>query len=189
FKLLSQVFSWLLVVSSILVAIGVGAFLLIPYIPGLAERWYLSSGLALYLFPYLIFVCLAALLGAALNVLGKFAIPALSAVWLNLAMILFLGGVGLLFAETPAGRLRLLCVGVLVGGIAQMVAPVIVLVMQGWRPKLDFSFGPRLKEIALLMLPGLGGAAIFQVNVVVSRSLAFGVDEAGVAVLYLANRL
>lgn len=189
FALLSKVFSWLFVVTTLLVILCIGFFLVIPWVPGLPERWYVSSGLAIYLFPYLIFVCLAAVLAAALNVLGRFAIPALSAVWLNLAMIVFLGGFGLLWAETPEGRVVFLCLGVLAGGFLQLAAPFVALLREGWRPAADLQSSPRLKEVYVLMLPGLAGTAIFQVNVVVSRSLAFGVDEAGVAVLYLANRL
>lgn len=189
FALLSKVFSWVLLVTTALVVVAVGIFLLVPFVPGLPERWSVSAGLALYLFPYVIFVCLAAVLGAALNVLQRFLVPALSAVWLNLAIILFLGGLGLLLAETPRGRMLFLCAGVLAGGILQMAVPMAALVREGWRPAPDLRPSPRMKEIYLLMLPGLFGAAIFQVNVVVSRSLAFGVDESAVSVLYLANRL
>lgn len=189
FALLSKVFSWLFVITTGLVVLGIGGFLLIPLIPGLPDRWYQSSGLAIFLFPYLVFVCLAAVLAAALNVLNRFAIPALSAVWLNLAMIVFLGGGGVVFAETAEGRMVFLCIGVLAGGFLQMAVPFAALLREGWRPKPDLRGSPRMKEIYLLMLPGLAGTAIFQVNVVVSRSLAFGVDEAGVAILYLANRL
>jgi putative peptidoglycan lipid II flippase len=189
FALLSKVFSWLFLITTALVVVGIGAFLAIPLIPGLPERWYLSSGLAVFLFPYLIFVCLAALLGAALNVLSRFAIPALSAVWLNLAIIVLLGGFGLFFAETDEGRMIFLCAGVLTGGFLQLAIPLAALMREGWRPAPDLKRSPRLKEIYVLMLPGLAGTAIFQINVVVSRSLAFGVDESAVAVLYLANRL
>lgn len=189
FALVSKVFSWLFVVATVLVILGIGGFLLIPLIPGRAARWYISSNLAIYLFPYLVFVCLAAVLAAALNVLNRFAIPALSAVWLNLAMIGFLGGLGLFLAETQEARMIYLCLGVLAGGFLQLAVPFVALMREGWRPAADMRGSPRLKEIYLLMLPGLAGTAIFQVNVVVSRSLAFGVDEAAVAVLYLANRL
>lgn len=189
FALVSKVFSWLFVITTLLVMVCIAGFWLIPLIPGLPERWHISSGLAVYLFPYLVFVCLAAVMAAALNVLDRFAIPALSAVWLNLAIILFLGGVGLTVAETPEGRMLFLCLGVLVGGFLQLAVPFVALMKEGWRPAPDLKTSPRLREVYLLMLPGLAGTAIFQVNVVVSRSLAFGVDEAGVAVLYLANRL
>lgn len=187
--LVSKVFSWLFIITTVLVACGIGLFLLIPLIPWLPERWNMSSELAVYLFPYMIFVCLAAVLGAALNVLHRFAVAALTAVWLNLAIIVSLGGLGLWLAETPEGRMLFLCAGVLTGGALQLLIPLGALMREGWRPRVDLQFSPRLREVYVLMLPGLAGAAIFQVNVVVSRSLAFAVDEAGVAVLYLANRL
>ncbi|HLS27274.1 MAG TPA: murein biosynthesis integral membrane protein MurJ [Opitutales bacterium] len=189
FGLLSQVFSWLLVVTTLLALVCIGLFALIPLIGGLEDRWYLSSRLAIFLFPYLIFVCLAAALAAALNVLHRFAIPALTAVWLNLAMIAALGGGGFLFAESYEKQVLLLCLGVLVGGFLQLVIPFLALVKEGWRPRFEWKMTPRVKEVGMLMVPGLAGTAIFQVNVIVSRSLAFGVDESGVAILYLANRL
>lgn len=189
FALLSKVFSWLLIVTTLLVGLSIGLFLLVPSIPWLPPRWYISADLAIYLFPYLIFVCLAAILGAALNVLQRFAMAALSAVWLNLAIIIFLGGLGLWLAETLEERMLYLCAGVLVGGFLQMAVPFIVLLRQGWKPQVDLRPSPRLRELTVLMVPGLAGAAIFQVNVVVSRSLAFGLDEAAVSILYLANRL
>lgn len=189
FLLLSKVFSWLFLITSGLVVVSILFFLVVPFLPGLPERWYVSANLAIFLFPYMIFVCLAAVLGAALNVMHRFAVAALSAVWLNLAIILFLGVLGVWLGETPEARMLFLCAGVLVGGLAQMIAPLIALMREGWRPKVDLSLSPRLREVYMLMIPGLAGAAIFQVNVVVSRSLAFVVDESAVSILYLANRL
>ncbi len=40
-----------------------------------------------------------------------------------------------------------------------------------------------------LLLPGLAGATIFQINIAVSRLLAFSLDDRSVTFLYLANRL
>ncbi len=189
FTLVNQVFSWLFVVTTFLTLALIAVFLLIPLIDGLEERWYLTSELAVFLFPYMILVCLAAALAAALNVLGRFAVPALTAVWLNLAMIAGLGAGAFFFAESAEGRVLFLCFGVLAGGLLQLLIPLIALVREGWRPKPDLTLSPRLREVRRLMIPGLAGTAIFQINVLVSRSLAFGVDEAGVSVLYLANRL
>ena len=66
--------------------------------------------------PYLVFVCLAAAFSAALNVFQRFLEPALSPIWLNLAMIASLGGAGMHFASTPLGEIYWLCTGVLIGG-------------------------------------------------------------------------
>lgn len=187
--LVNQVLTFLLLATVVLAVGSIALFLIIPSVQGLPARWYESAGLAVYLFPYVVFVCLAAVLGAALNVLNRFAVPALTAVWLNLAMIVFLGGFGMVLAETPEKRMLWLCYGVLFGGFLQLLAPFLALMREGWRPAPDLRWSSRLREISVLMLPGLAGTAIFQVNVIVSRSLAFTLDESAVAILYLANRL
>ncbi len=70
-----------------------------------------------------------------------------------------------------------LCAGVLVGGFLQMAVPAGVLVREGWRPRLDFSLSPGMREIGRLMLPGLWGTAIYQVNLYVSQMLALSLND------------
>ncbi|MCC5788162.1 MAG: murein biosynthesis integral membrane protein MurJ, partial [Opitutales bacterium] len=188
-QLVNEVMSWLLLTSIFLCGLAILVFFLIPLWPGLPERWYEGAELGKILFPYLIFIALAAMVSAALNVLQRFAIPALSAVWLNLSILFFLGGAALWWGETPGQRMGFLCAGVLFGGLLQFLIPAWALYREGWRPRLSFEGSARLRQVALLMVPGLAGTAIFQVNVVVSRMLAFSLDEAAVSLLYLANRL
>jgi putative peptidoglycan lipid II flippase len=60
---------------------------------------------------------------------------------------------------------------------------------QGWRPRVELRGEAALAELWQLFLPGLLGAAILQVNILVSRLLAYSLDESAVSVLYLASRL
>ncbi|MFM1851144.1 MAG: hypothetical protein RIS54_828 [Verrucomicrobiota bacterium] len=189
FRLLSQVTSWLTVVAGGLVAIGMILFSQSRLLPGHDDKWYVAADLTVVLFPYLAFVCLAAAFSATLNVLQRFVEPALSPIWLNLTMIVSLGGAGLHWAETAAGRMQWLCAGVLAGGFLQMAVPAAVLVRLGWRPRPDLTLSPRVREIALLMAPGLFGTAIYQINIYVSRLLAFSIDDSAASVLFYANRL
>ncbi|MGB0257733.1 MAG: murein biosynthesis integral membrane protein MurJ, partial [Coraliomargarita sp.] len=46
-----------------------------------------------------------------------------------------------------------------------------------------------LNELWRLLLPGLAGAAILQVNIMISRVLAHSLDEEAVSILYLGSRL
>jgi putative peptidoglycan lipid II flippase len=87
------------------------------------------------------------------------------------------------------GEMYWLCGGVLLGGFFQMAVPAVVLMREGWRPRLDFAPSPRVREIALLMAPGLFGTAIYQINIFVSRSLAFSLNDSAVAIMFYANRL
>lgn len=189
FRLLSQVASWLALVSGGLVAVGMLLFWQADRLGVHDDKWLLAADLSLFLFPYLILICMAAAFSAALNVLDRFVAPALSPIWLNLAMIGCLGGAGWYLAETAEGRMAWLCTGVLLGGGLQMGVPAWALMREGWRPKVDFSLTPRVRSIAMLMAPGLFGAAIYQINILVSRLLAFSLNDSAAAALFFANRL
>jgi putative peptidoglycan lipid II flippase len=131
----------------------------------------------------------AAVFSAALNVLGRFTEGALSPIWLNLAMIgslaLALGVPG----ATDLQRIHWLCGGVLVGGFLQMAVPALALVRVGWRPSVDLRATPAVREIAALMAPSLFGVAIYQINIYVSRLIAFSLEESAASALFFANRV
>jgi len=189
FALLNQVFSRVLVALLILTVAAMAILAVIFLIPGLEDRWHLGAQYGIVLMPYMILVCIAAVLGAALNVFGRFGVAALSAVWLNLSMIVALGVGGYFLGDTAQERVWFLCAGVLMGGIIQVAAPMIAMSIIGWKPRLDFEKSQRIHEGMALLIPGLVGAGIMQVNIVVSRVLALAVNETAVSELYLANRM
>lgn len=189
FSLLNKVASWLLVITGALAGLAMLVFSQSRLIPGQDSKWYLAADLTVIMFPYLAMICLAAAFNATLNVLHRFTEPALSPIWLNLAMIVSLGGAGLHFASTPLGEVRWLCVGVLVGGFFQMTVPAAVLMRAGWRPRFGLQLSPRVRQIAALMAPGLFGTAIYQINTFVSRMLAFSLAVSTATLLFYANRL
>ncbi|ACB77094.1 murein biosynthesis integral membrane protein MurJ [Opitutus terrae] len=189
FMLLNQVTSWLALITGALVVFAMVLFSQSRLLPGHESRWYLAADLAVILFPYLAMICIAAALNATLNVFEHFTEPALSPIWLNLAMIATLGGAGWHLATTELGQMYWLCAGVLIGGFLQLSVPAGVLVKMGWRPRFDFGLAPRVREIGALMAPGLFGTAIYQINVFVSRLFAFSIDEASATLLFYANRL
>ncbi len=189
FRLLSKVASWLVIITGSLVVVAAVVFSNSRLVAGHEQKWYVAADLVVILFPYLALISLAAACSATLNVLGHFVEPALSPIWLNLAMIATLAGAGLHFAGTPVGEIHWLCAGVLAGGFLQMAVPAGVLVSMGWRPTFDLGLSPRVREIALLMTPGIFGTAIYQINFSVSRLLAFSVDDPSAVYLYTVNRL
>jgi putative peptidoglycan lipid II flippase len=136
----------------------------------------------------MLFICLAAIISAGLNLLGRFAVAAATPILLNLSMIGALAA-GLWLDLGAARIVYWLCAGVMLGGALQFVAPAWDLVRQGWRPRLERRGGAALGELWQLFLPGLMGAAILQVNILVSRLLAYSLDDSAVSVLYLASRL
>ncbi len=198
FTLVSKVSSWLLVVTTVVVVLAMlvmaNAASLLQLTRNLGmeadtvQRLLLGADLAVVLFPYMIFVCLAAAFSAACQVLGRFTEPALSPVWLNLAMIASLG-LGGWWAWGDTARMHLLCGGVLVGGFLQMVVPGAVLWQEGWRPRLDLKPDARVREIVRLMGPTVIGSAIYLINISISRLIGLSLNDQAVAVLNWATRV
>ena len=200
FELVNQVASWLFVVTGVIVVGSMAVLLQAEPIAAVARgwgveaetarRWLQAADLAVVLFPYLVCVCLAAAFSAALQTLHRFLEPALSPIWLNLAMIGLLGGaVYGRWSPTPEGRMLWLCAGALLGGFLQMAVPAAALVNEGWRPRFDLSAGPALRQIARLMGPTIFGSAIYLINMAVSRFVGLSLNDSAVTVLNLATRL
>jgi putative peptidoglycan lipid II flippase len=180
----------LLVVAGVVVVGIIGSPLMVKLIgygfsavPGKLE---LTDQLNRVMFPYIFFVSLLALVTGVLNVQKHFFWPAVSPLVLNLSMIFS----ALLLTPWFSRPIMALAVGVLLGGVLQLVMQTPVLIRYGFFPRLDFSFRhPAVKRISLLMLPGVAGVAIYQVNVIVTRLLASFLPEGSVSYLYYGQRL
>jgi putative peptidoglycan lipid II flippase len=178
----------------ILVAVTILGVLLAPWIvrvlaPGFAEvpgKLSLTVHLLRIMFPYIFLVGLAALFMAILNSLGHFLTPALSPTVLNVAMIV----AALLVAPQATNPVIPLGIAVLVGGAGQLLIQVPPAMARGWRPGLRVAPGdPRVREIARLMAPGVGGLAITQINFFVGTFLASFLAQGSVAALTYGFRL
>ncbi len=153
---------------------------------GVEGKLELTNLLNRVMFPYILCVSLLALLTGVLNVLGHFLLPALSPVLLNLAMI----GSALVLAPRFEQPILALAVGVLIGGIMQLVVQFPVVYTKGFDLKFSVLFRqPRVLQVARLMLPGIAGVAIYQINVIVTRLLASFLQEGSVSWLYYGQRL
>lgn len=152
-------------------------------IPGKLE---LTNFLNRLMFPYIFFVSLLALITGVLNVLGHYFWPAVSPVLLNLAMI----ASAVLLAGSFDAPVTALAIGVLIGGFLQLVIQFPVARRYGLRFRPDFHFRhPAVRRVVRLMLPGLAGVAIYQINIVVTRLLASFLAEGSVSYLYFGQRL
>lgn len=198
FGLISKVSSWLLVVTVGLVALSMlalanaetllGKFGGAGLEPDTTARLLLGARLGVLLFPYMVFVCLAAAFSAACQVLGRFTEPALSPIWLNLVIIASLV-CGTWWAGSDGLRMHWLCFGVLVGGFLQMAVPAGVLWNEGWRPRFDLAADDRVREIVRLMGPTVIGSAIYLINISVSRFIGLSLNDHAASALNLATRV
>ncbi|MBN2686717.1 MAG: murein biosynthesis integral membrane protein MurJ [Deltaproteobacteria bacterium] len=150
------------------------------------DRFDLTVYLTRLTFPYIFFISLVALCMGILNSLRHFAAPALAPLVLNLCMI---AAVFLLkgFFKEPVTTLA---VGVIIGGILQLVMQFPFLFRVGVHIRANFNFAhPGIKRIGILMGPAVFGAAVYQVNVLVGTLLASFLAVGSVSYLYYADRL
>ena len=154
---------------------------------GVEGKLLLTDRLNRLMFPYIGFVSLLALVTGILNVRGHFFLPSLSPLFLNLSMILSALSLGCLF-EQP---IFALAAGVLIGGVMQLLLQFPALLKHRIRLRLDFRFrhDGQLRRIVALMLPGIAGVAIYQINVIVTRLLASFLPQGSVSYLYYGQRL
>jgi putative peptidoglycan lipid II flippase len=142
------------------------------------------------MFPYMLLVCLAATLMGMLNARGYFFIPTLGAALLNVVMIASVFLLAPQMGETLDRQIFGLAIGVLVAGLAQAAFQIPPLWREGYRyywvsPWHD----PTVREVIRKMLPASVGVAAFQINVLLTGMLAFGVYAPIVATFGFAVRL
>ena len=169
-----------IVISPILVKVIASGY---AKVPGKEE---LTIWLTKIMFPYMLLISLAALAMAILNSFRKFFIPAFTPVLFNLAVIVM----ALLFGQNSSEPAFVFAIGVVVGGALQLVMQIPFLWRQGMRFKFGLSFShPAVRKVGRLMVPGIFGAGIYQINIFVSRMIATSLEEGSVASLYYATRI
>ncbi len=153
-------------------------------VPGKFE---LAVSLTRVMFPFILFVSLAAAVMGMLNARFIFGIPASASTVFNIVSVIC--GVGLAFAFDGRARATWphpvfgeasaygVSVGVLLGGLAQLGMQLPALFKLGFRFhwRLELS-NPRLRELWTLMWPSVIAGAAVNLNVVVNGMFASEID-------------
>ena len=151
-----------------------------------AEKFDLVVTLTRITFPYLLFISLTALQGGLLNAVDRFAAPAATPILLNLFLIAALllmarfgwhGGYALAWALSAAGA-------------AQFLWLMMSCARAGVMPRLRLPrLTPGVKETLRIMGPGILGAGVTQINLMISTALASLLAGGSISYLYYADRL
>jgi putative peptidoglycan lipid II flippase len=138
------------------------------------------------MFPYLVLVGLAAMATGILNTHERFVAGAIGPAVLNVGMI----GAVLLLARSVEPPVLSLAVGVLVGGIGQLLVQVPPLTAGGLLVGPSRELGhPAIARITRLLLPAVFGLAAVQVMVFVNTLLASLLPLGSISYLYYADRV
>ena len=156
-------------------------------VPGKIE---LSIDLARMMFPFLTLVAVAAACMGMLNSLRRFAVPALAPAMFNVVAIVVIPLLVPVLEARGSAPIRAAALATLIGGLAQVVVQWPALRREGfrYRPVLALN-DPNLREILLLMGPGMLGLAAVQVNLLVNLLLATSQGEGAISWLGYAFRL
>jgi len=187
----NAVFWDLVLVMAVATALGVlcapGLVKIIAYgFRDVAGKWGLTIFMTRIMFPYLFFITLAALASGILNSFGRFFVPASTPILFNLAVIIAVAA----RAGSSREPALVFAAGVVLGGFLQLAIQIPFL----WKEGMRFTFAPSFRDPAVrrvgrLMLPGVFGASVYQVNFALSRMIASGLEKGSTSALYYASRI
>lgn len=158
--------------------------------PGFVEdpaKFSLAVSLTRITFPYLLFICLTALVAGVLNGLDRFAAAAAAPVFFNLismATLLWLTP----YVATPGHALAW---GVTASGVVQLALVLWATAQAGMalnilRPP---ALSPEVRIVLRRMVPGVIGAGVVQLNLAVDIIIASLLPSGAVSFLYYADRV
>jgi putative peptidoglycan lipid II flippase len=136
--------------------------------------------------PYLLFIGLTALAGSILNAHDKFAVPALTPVFLNLCMIF----AAIWLAPKMSEPVVALAWGVFVAGIVQVCFQLPALFQLGLLPRLKVDFNdPGIQHFLKQLLPSIFSVSVTQINLLLDTLVASFLTVGSVSWLYYSDRL
>lgn len=190
-ELVDQVTGTLGAILFIISAIGVIAapMLILIFAPGFskdADKYALTVDMLRLTFPYLFFISLTALAGGILNSCGRFAIPAVTPVLLNLTMI----GAAVWLAPLMEKPVMGLSWGVFIAGIIQLGFQLPFLRQVKLLPRPRWGWAAQgVQKVLTLMLPAIFGSSVAQVNLLIDTVVASFLISGSVSWLYYSDRL
>ncbi len=190
-ELVDQVAGTLGAILLLITAVGVLAapVLILLFAPGFtgdAGKYELTVEMLRITFPYLLFISLTAFAGGVLNSCGRFAIPAVTPVLLNLTMI----AAALWLAPRMERPVIGLAWGVFIAGVVQLGFQIPFLRQARLLPRPRWGWASRgVQQVLKLMLPAIFGSSVAQVNLLIDTVLASFLVSGSVSWLYYSDRL
>ncbi len=186
-EFLSATFTVLMVLVTATVALGI-AFT--PWIVKLFGSDPVETAvLTRIMFPFLALVSVAAFFQGILNSIGVFTPSGAAPIVFNLVFI----AVPYLIAGQVGNPARAMAIGVVLGGLLQALVQLPAVLKAGW----SFGFiglrrafvNPGMRKVMSLIGPTILGMAAYQVNILVSTSLASSAGTGAVSSLQYSLRL
>jgi putative peptidoglycan lipid II flippase len=191
----ASVLAWTLLLTCVVGMLG--APLLVWVIgSGLAE-FDLAATMTRWMFPYIGFMSMVALSAGILNTWKRFAVPAVTPVFLNLAVIFAAWWGAPQFRAWGLDPILALAAGVMLGGVLQAAIQIPALRAIGCMPRLAASprairaawRHPGVGRVLSRMAPALLGVSVAQISLLINTQIASHVGVGAVSWLTYADRL
>jgi putative peptidoglycan lipid II flippase len=149
-------------------------------------KFTLLTNLVRITFPYLMLISLTGFAGAILNSYDRFAIPAVTPIFLNVFMI----AAALLLADFFPSPVYALAWSIFAAGVFSLLfqLPFLRQIHLLPSPKLNWS-DPGVKRILVLMTPALFGVSVSQINLLLDTIIATKLVDGSVSWLFYSDRL
>lgn len=168
--------------------------------------WVMASGLQDFdsavlmtrvMFPYIGFMSLVALAAGVLNTWKRFAVPAVTPVLLNLAVMSAAWWLAPWFKSHGIEPVLALAVGVLVGGVLQLSVQAAALrslaalpeIRLGWSGVTSAWQHPGVRRVLRQMAPAMLGVSVAQLSLLINTQIASHLATGSVSWLTYADRL
>lgn len=168
-------------------------YLVVIIAPGFADdagKIELASNLSRITFPFLMLISVVSFQSGILNSLGKFAAPATAPIILNITMTMAV----FVFMPVINSPVYRIAISVTLAGILEILWLNFFLKKQNIAIKLQYNLKEMLatEEIKTLfkrIAPGVIGAGVYQINMMVDTIVVSLVGTGAISWLYYANRL
>ncbi|MBE0433180.1 murein biosynthesis integral membrane protein MurJ [candidate division WOR-3 bacterium] len=191
----SNIFNILLIIVGAIVVLGI---ILAPYLvkiiaygfEKIPDKQGLTAVLTVIMFPFLLFVALAAWAMGYLNTEREFFIPSVAPALFNIISIAIPLMSYAYFVRNGTDPIYAMAYGVLIGGLLQFLIQVPALFIKGfhYKPYINFR-DPTLHKILVLFVPVALGLAASRINVAVDTFLISFLEERSMTWLNYAFRI
>ena len=190
-RLVKIAFTFIIIIVGIICIVGIifSPAMVTVIAPGFLsspEKFSLTVMLTRIMFPFLLFISLAAVVMGALNTKRVFFIPTLAPAMLNITLIL-----SIIFFESRAKQpLTAAAIGVMAGGLVQFAFQLPAFFRNKYSLGFDATFShPGLKKMSILLIPATLALSVSQINIVVSNILASFLPSGSITYLFYSMRL
>ena len=153
------------------------------------EAFELAAVMTRWMFPYILFMSLVALVAGVLNTYRRFAVPAATPVLLNVSFI----ACALWLAPHLERPIMALAFAVVIGGVLQLAMQLLALRAIGigirWSSPLTALRDPDVRRVGGLMLPALFAVSVAQISIIINTNIASHLATGSVTWLAFADRL